>query len=61
MVIASIRLSPMDGEVGNQGEVDQFCKLDRLDDVHGLGDRNVAGATNAIGSSRVTTLLEVGL
>ena len=34
--------------MGNQGEADQFRKIDRLDDIDGLQDRNVFGAAVAV-------------
>ena len=48
----------MDCEMGNQGEADQFCKADRLDNVGGLGDRDF-GAARAV--SATTPLLPIRL
>jgi hypothetical protein len=41
--------------MGNQGEADQFCKFDRVDDVGGL-DRDVLGAANTVLATMLTLL-----
>ena len=51
----------MDCEMGNQGEADQFCKADRLDNVGSLCERNFGGAASTIAPARTITLLMVGL
>ena len=47
-IITNVGVSPMDRQMGNQGEANQFCKLDCFDDVGCLRDRNVFGATNPV-------------
>jgi hypothetical protein len=34
--------------MGNQGEVDGFGEFDRINDVGGLGERDVFGATDSV-------------
>ena len=60
-IVPRVRVSPMDREMGNQGKADQFCKLDRLDNVGGLRDRNVAGAANTVAPWRRSLRLLIGL
>ena len=45
-IVTDVRVGPVDREMGNQGKADQFCKLDRLDNVGCLRDRDVFGAAN---------------
>ena len=47
-IVTDIGVGPMDRQMGNQGEANQFRKIDCLDDVGGLRERDVFGAARAI-------------
>jgi hypothetical protein len=59
-IITDICEAPVDREMGNQGEADRFCKLDRRDDVGGLQERDVFGAAHTVAPMTILMLL-IGL
>src|SRR5262245_9622470 len=50
-IVESVRARPVDGEVGNQGKANRFCKLDGFDNVDRLSDRNVFAAMDSIATT----------